>query len=109
MKLSFAVALSLVVLPTAVSAQKSNVAPGVAANCSTCHGTNGNSAGGVPPSLAGRDRNELLQTLKDFQSGKRPSTIMQQQAKGYTDRELEMIAAYYAAQKAAPARMPSKP
>jgi sulfide dehydrogenase cytochrome subunit len=81
----------------------------LAANCSTCHGTNGNSAGGVPPSLAGRDRAELFQTMKDFQSGKRPATIMHQQAKGYTDEQLQLIAAYLAGLKPAPARLPAKP
>ena len=81
---------------------------GLAANCFTCHGTNGNSAGGVPPSLAGRDRAELFQTMKDFQSGKRPATIMHQQAKGYTDEQLQLIAAYLAGLKPAPAPIPAK-
>jgi cytochrome subunit of sulfide dehydrogenase len=80
----------------------------LAASCFTCHGTDGNSVGGVPPSIAGRDRGELVQTLKDFKAGKRPATIMHQQAKGYTDEQLELIAAYFARQKTAPARAPSK-
>lgn len=90
-------------------AQDPNAGRNLAANCSTCHGTNGNSVQGVPPSLAGRDRAELYQTLKDLQSGKRPATIMHQQAKGYTDQQLELIAAYFASLKPAPARSPSKP
>ncbi len=80
----------------------------LAASCFTCHGTDGNSVGGVPPSLAGRDRGELVQMLKDFKAGKRPATIMHQQAKGYTDEQLEAIAGYFARQKATPARAPSK-
>jgi sulfide dehydrogenase cytochrome subunit len=87
-------------------AQDGNAGRNLAANCFTCHGTNGNSAGGVPPSLAGRDRAELFQTMKEFQSGKRPATIMHQQAKGYTDQQLQLIAAYFAAQKPSPARLP---
>jgi cytochrome c553 len=89
-------------------AQDSSAGRNLAANCFTCHGTNGNSAGGVPPSLAGRDRAELFQTMKDFQSGSRPATIMHQQAKGYTDQQLQLIAAYFAGLKPAPARVPSK-
>ncbi len=81
----------------------------MAAACDTCHGTGGNSVGGVPPSLAGRNSAELFQAMKDFQSGKRPATLMHQQAKGYTDQQLQLIAAYYAALKPAPARLPSKP
>ena len=81
---------------------------GLAAACFTCHGTNGNSVGNVPPSLAGRDRAELFQTMKDFRSGKRPATIMHQQAKGYTDAQLQAISAYFASVKPEPARTPSK-
>jgi cytochrome c553 len=33
---------------------------------------------------------------------------MHQQAKGYTDEQLELIAAYFARQKTAPVRAPSK-
>jgi sulfide dehydrogenase cytochrome subunit len=99
--------LSLIGLVPA-TAQDAGTGRDLAANCFTCHGTNGNSAGGVPPSLAGRDRAELFQSMKDFQSGKRPATIMHQQAKGYTDQQLQLIAAYLAAQKPAPARVPSK-
>ncbi|MBI4205135.1 MAG: c-type cytochrome [Betaproteobacteria bacterium] len=82
----------------------------LAATCFTCHGTDGRSAGGVPPSLAGQDKNYLLQTMKDFRAGKRPATIMHQQAKGYTDQELEVIAGYFASVKTGPgATAPAAP
>ena len=81
----------------------------LAATCFTCHGTEGNSVGGVPPSLAGRSSAELFETLKQFQSGKKPATIMHQQAKGYTDAQLQAIAAYFASAKPAQVRLPSKP
>jgi len=75
----------------------------LAATCFTCHGTDGRSVGGNPPSLAGQNRSHLLQQLKDFKADKRPATIMHQQAKGYTDEELEIIAGYFAGVKPAPA------
>jgi cytochrome c553 len=37
--------------------------------------------------------------MQDFKSGKRTSTIMQQLAKGFSDAQIEQIAAYFAAQK----------
>lgn len=83
-------------------AQDATYARNLASTCFTCHGTDGRSVGGVPPSLAGQDRNYLLQTMKDFKAGKRTATIMHQQAKGYTDKELELIADYFASVKAAP-------
>jgi cytochrome c553 len=70
----------------------------VAATCAACHGTDGHSRGAVP-SLAGRDRTELVRAMRDFRDGRRPSTIMQQIAKGYTEAEIEAAAAYFAAQK----------
>ena len=85
-------------------AQSPNQARNLAATCFTCHGNEGRSVGGIPPSLAGQDRNHLLQTLKDFKEGKRPATIMHQHAKGYTDQQLEAIATYFANVKAAPAK-----
>jgi len=84
-------------------AQDPNQARNLAATCFTCHGTDGRSVGGVPPGLAGRDKGELLQTLKDFKAGKRPATLMHQQAKGYTDQQLELIAGYFAGVKPGPA------
>jgi cytochrome c553 len=80
-------------------AQDPAVARGLAATCTACHGTDGRSVGGVPPSLAGRDRGEMVQTMKDFRAGKRPATVMHQHAKGYTDAQLELIAGYFAGVK----------
>ena len=103
---SLALASVLHLAPAA--AQDANAGRNLSAPCFTCHGTGGNSVAGVPPSLAGRDRGELFQTLKDFQSGKRPATIMHQQAKGYTDEQLRLIASYLSTLKPAPARVPPK-
>ena len=89
-------------------AQDPNAGRNLSAACFTCHGTNGNSVAGVPPSLAGRDSGELFQMMKDFQSGKRPATIMHQQAKGYTDEQLKAISAYLATLKPAAARVAPK-
>ena len=75
----------------------------LAAACFTCHGTDGHSVGGIPPSLAGLNKDYLLMQLRDFKSGKRPATIMHQQAKGYTDQELEALAGYFAGVKPRPA------
>jgi sulfide dehydrogenase cytochrome subunit len=69
----------------------------LAATCFTCHGTDGRSVGGVPPSLAGQNRDYLLKQLQEFRDGKRPATIMHQHAKGYTDEQLKLIADYFAA------------
>ena len=101
-------ALSSTALPAAL-AQDAASGRSAAASCFTCHGTDGNSVDGVPPSLAGRNAAELFQAMKDFQSGKRPATIMHQQARGYTDAQLQSIAAYFASVKPSAAPRPHKP
>jgi sulfide dehydrogenase cytochrome subunit len=105
---SFALAILFTSQLATAAAQDANTGRDLASACFTCHGTNGNSVGGVPPSLAGRDRAELFQAMKDFQSGKRPATIMHQQAKGYTDVQLQAITGYIATLKPAPPRSPAK-
>jgi cytochrome c553 len=69
-----------------------------AAACANCHGTNGHAQPGME-SLAGKDKEELVQKLLDFKAGRKPATLMHQLTKGYSDDELRAIAAYFAAQK----------
>ena len=76
-----------------------NLGRNLAAACANCHGTNGVSVQGMP-SLAGQQRAYLVQQMQDFRAGKRPATIMHQIAKGYTDEQIEALAAYFSAQKA---------
>ncbi len=92
-------AFSLLVAAGAAGAVDANLGRDVAANCTSCHGTDGRSRGGIP-SLVGQDRLNLVQQMRDFRDGKRPSTIMRQLAKGYSDAEIEAAAAYLSAQKA---------
>jgi len=89
-------------LGTPAHAQDPNYARSLAATCMTCHGTDGHSVGGIPPSLAGHDKSYLVQQLKEFKAGKRPATIMHQHAQGYTDEQLDSIATYFSGVKAGP-------
>lgn len=69
-----------------------------AAACANCHGTMGKAEQGME-SLAGKDKDELLQKMMDFKTGKKPATIMHQLSKGYSDEQLQQLAAYFAALK----------
>ena len=75
-----------------------NLGRNLAAACANCHGTNGVSQQGMP-NLAGQQRTYLVQQMQDFKTGKRPATIMHQLAKGYSDEQIEALAAYFSAQK----------
>ena len=70
----------------------------LAASCANCHGTNGVAQQGME-SLAGKSKEDLLKAMLDFKSDKKPATIMHQLSKGYTDEQLEQLAAYFAALK----------
>lgn len=69
-----------------------------ATSCMACHGPQGR-AEGTGLTIGGRDANELLGRLLAYKLGQRPSTIMSQHAKGYSDDELASIAAYFASLK----------
>jgi len=51
------------------------------------------------PSLAGQSKVYLLEQMRAFRDGKRTATIMHQIAKGYTDAQIDTLAAWFAAQK----------
>ena len=72
----------------------------LAATCAACHGTDGQAVAGAGLiGLKGRDQGYLMAQLSAFRSGTRPSTVMQQIAKGYTPEQSEQLAAYFAALK----------
>jgi cytochrome subunit of sulfide dehydrogenase len=72
----------------------------LAATCANCHGTDGKAVSGsaVVP-LAGLTKEHIATQMKAFKSGTRPATVMHQISKGYSDAQIEQIAAYFAAQK----------
>ncbi len=69
------------------------------ASCAACHGTNGAGAGNALPVLAGQSKEALVASMRAFKTGARPATIMHQISKGYTDKQVEEIAAYLSRQK----------
>ena len=70
----------------------------MAASCAGCHGTHGIAEQGMK-SLAGVEKEELLKKMLDFKTGKKPSTLMYQLSKGYSDEQLDQLAGYFAALK----------
>ena len=102
MKLFVPLAAAACLLATTGAAHAADpyLARNLAATCANCHGTNGRAvAGAGNDALAGVDKDKLMQKLRDFRSGAKPATIMHQISKGYTEAQLELVAAYFAAQK----------
>lgn len=99
LKSAFAVALAVVPLLAQGQSNDPNMGRNIAANCANCHGTNGRSVGGMP-ALAGQSKDYIARQMREFRDGKRPATIMHQLSKGYTEEQIDAIAAYFAVQKA---------
>ncbi len=72
----------------------------LAATCANCHGTNGVAVpGSSVGSLAGLDATYFTTQMAAFKSGARPATVMHQLSKGFSDAQINTMAAYFAAQK----------
>ena len=92
-KIIILVALSFAFIPACAGA--ASLAPPVAAACTGCHRSGGDPA---LPQLAGHSANDIFAAMDAFRTGKRPATVMDRIAKGYSDDEIAAIAAWYAAQ-----------
>lgn len=96
-RLACAMALAMA---CAAHAQDADLGRNLAASCANCHGTNGHAKGDTVKPLAGVSAQKILAALADYKSGAQPATIMHQIAKGYTEDQLNSIAAFFAAQPA---------
>ena len=92
----FAVAALAAIPAIAQDTQSRNLAAG----CAICHGTEGRPVkdSNVVP-LAGLQRDYIAAQMRAFRDGKRPATVMHQIAKGYSEAEIDALAAWFAAPK----------
>ncbi|MBI5107638.1 MAG: c-type cytochrome [Rhodocyclales bacterium] len=93
-------ALAALLLPAAEAQTRDALyMQSLAATCANCHGTNGKALDGSPvPGLAGQPASHIATQMKAFKAGTRPATIMHQLAKGYSDAQIDQLAAWFAAQ-----------
>ena len=70
----------------------------LASTCMSCHGPGGKSQGAIP-SLAGLDKDYFVTSVNNFKAGTRAASIMKRHASGYTDAEVEALAAYFSSLK----------
>jgi cytochrome c553 len=91
-------AAALAAAPFCASAQDT-AGRNLAAGCAICHGTEGRPVTKDVIPLAGLPRDHIISQMKAFRDGKRPATVMHQIAKGYSDVQIDQLAAWFAAQK----------
>jgi cytochrome c553 len=82
----------------AAAAVASAEPPAGAAACSGCHPASARVTSPVLR-LNGLDQARIVRAMEDFRSGNRPATVMDRIAKGFTDAEIQAIAAWYASQR----------
>ncbi|HSE94077.1 MAG TPA: cytochrome C [Methylomirabilota bacterium] len=92
--LAAAIGFASIAVAVAASAEP----PAGAAACSGCHAASASATSPVPR-LAGRERAVIVKAMQEFRSGQRSATVMDRIAKGFTDEEVQAIAAWYAAQR----------
>jgi cytochrome c553 len=92
-----ALILPIVLVLGSAAARAQEPPPGAAA-CFGCHPASRWVATPVPR-LNARPAAEIVAAMQEFRTGKRPATVMDKIAKGFSDSEIGAIAAWYAARK----------
>ena len=68
------------------------------APCQACHGTDGNSAVGMYPKIAGQHASYIERQLKALRDGQRKDPVMSPMAANLSDQDIADLAAYYSSQ-----------
>jgi sulfide dehydrogenase cytochrome subunit len=89
-----AVVLGAAIAAGPVSAVE-NKAEILADTCAGCHGTDGSSHGPVTPTIASLSKDYFISSMRDYKSGTRPATVMDRIARGYSDEDIEAMAAWF--------------
>lgn len=74
-----------------------------ARSCAACHGPQGISRNRMYPSIAGMSSQDMITALHAYQSGERSNPLMSPQARGLSEQDIELLAAYFAMLPAATA------
>ena len=93
-----ALAAAIGVVAVAAAAVAAAEPPAGAAACTGCHPSSARVTSPVLR-LHGLDQAAIVKAMQDFRAGRRVATVMDRIAKGFTDEEIQAIAAWYAAQR----------
>ncbi len=75
-----------------------NAGQGKSGSCTSCHGEKGNSAMPLFPKLAAQNEGYLVKQMQAFKDGSRNNSSMSAMVAGFSDQDMQDIAAFYAAQ-----------
>ena len=93
---SLSIALTALLFASAAHAQPPK--PARLGLCAPCHGENGIAVSKGIPHLAAQDRDYLAAALRGYKDGERQAAAMRAAAGALSDRDIEALAEWYAAQ-----------
>ena len=100
-------ALALIGL-TGTAAARGDIEP-LARTCNNCHGVGGVSVGSSIPSIGGLSRDYLRTVMKEWKYDERSSITMGRIVKGFSDDEIDALAAHFAKQRWVASKKPAAP
>lgn len=89
-----ALAALLVAAPSAARA----ASPPGASSCGGCHAERGRPDSAIP-SLHGQSAGEIAAAMRAYRAGERPASVMDRIARGFSEEEIQAIAAWRAARR----------
>lgn len=89
---------ALAALLVAAPAMAGAASPPGASSCGGCHAEAGRPDTAMP-SLHGQAAAEIAAAMRAYRSGERPASVMDRIARGFSDEEIQAIAAWIAARR----------
>lgn len=90
--------IALAALAVGAPFQAGAAPPPGASSCSGCHAGAGRPDAAIP-SIQGWPSGEIAAAMRAYRAGERPASVMDRIARGFTDDEIQAIAAWIAAQQ----------
>jgi sulfide dehydrogenase cytochrome subunit len=91
------------------SAHAEDKTEALANTCNNCHGVNGVSVGPNMPSIGGLPESYLKNIMREWKSGERFSATMGRLIKGYSDEQIDALAAYFSKKPWVPSAQKTDP
>jgi cytochrome subunit of sulfide dehydrogenase len=88
----------LAALLAAAPAMAGAASPPGASSCGGCHAEAGRPDAAMP-SLNGQAAGEIVAAMRAYRAGERPASVMDRIARGFSDEEIQAIAAWIAARR----------
>lgn len=98
MNLRFRLAPAVLLAASAPAIAQTDTPPAKLGLCEACHGTDGRSRAPAAPHIGGQNEAYLIWALNQYREGRREGDVMSSVAGTLGQRDIEVLARWYAAQ-----------